>query len=77
MPVVPDAPVLRDNGLYDRLGHLCLEAILLAKGMVQCAIDFVKVHAVIVKEILGDLVARHSVETAGRKNLLSLLLVFP
>ena len=74
MPVVPDAPVLRDNGLYDRLGHLCLEAILLAKGMVQCAIDFVKVHAVIVKDISGHFVTGHSVETAGRKNLLPLLL---
>lgn len=74
MLVVPDAPVLRDNGLYDRLGHLCLEAILLAKRMVQCTIDLVEVHAATVKEILGDLVARHSVETAGRKNLLSLLL---
>ena len=42
--------------------------------MVQCTIDFVKVHAATVKEILGDLVARHSVATAGRNNLLSLLL---
>ena len=74
MPVALDGSVFCDDGLYDRLRHLRLETILLAKRMVQCTIDLVKVHAVTVKEILGDLVARHSVETAGRNNLLSLLL---
>ena len=74
MPVALDGSVFRDDGLYDRLRHLRLETILLAKRMVQCTIDLVEVHAATVKEILGDLVARHSVETAGRNNLLSLLL---
>ena len=74
MPVALDGSVFRDDGLYDRLRHLRLETILLAKRMVQCTIDLVEVHAATIKEILGDLVARHSVETAGRKNLLSLLL---
>lgn len=74
MPVALDGSVFRDDGLYDRLRHLRLETILLAKRMVQCTIDLVEVHAATVKEILGYLVARHSVETAGRKNLLSLLL---
>ena len=74
MPVALDGSVFCDDGLYDRLRHLRLETILLAKGMVQCAIDLVEVHAATVKEILGYLVARHSVETAGRNNLLSLLL---
>lgn len=74
MPVALDGSVFRDDGLYDRLRHLRLETILLAKRMVQCTIDLVEVHAATIKEILGDLVARHSVETAGRNNLLSLLL---